>query len=320
LLSVPKHCLFLFFATLFVPLSSLAQEQKEDSLKVKLKQVYDELEAVFNSPDTSSVVGIIDSFLTSSKPTDTSKLSIRVGYSSNLSALNQTLGIKQFGLSPGISYYHQSGLYADVSMYWSRQFIPPFYLSIFSAGYMKALSKSYLVNVEYSYFLYPNRGEGVSAPYTNSFNLANQIELKPLLLKLDYYYYFGSETAHRVIPSVAIVFEKTNWGKAKRLSFSPSFAIMFGTENSVNYVPLALTQQQILDRLKTGASLYTFETITVFGLMNYAFNFPLSLRSKRWVYQLGYTYNIPKSLPDEELTLTNTGYISASLARYIGLK
>jgi hypothetical protein len=95
---------------------------------------------------------------------------------------------------------------------------------------------------------------------------------------------------------------------------------MLGTESTLEYVPLALTQQQILDRLKTGGSLYKIETITAFGLMNYAFNFPLSLRTNHWVYQLSYTYNIPKSLPDEQLGLTNTGYISASIARYISLK
>lgn len=309
-----------FFLLLAISISFTcwSQDRKDDSLHLKLKRVYSELDSLFNAIDSTSAIGLIENFLTASKPKDSSKLLVRLGYNSNISAMNQTLSIKQFGISPGISYFHKSGVYGDVSSYWSKQFAPPIYLTIFSAGYLKAVSKNYLLNLEYSYLLYPS-GEENSTPYTNSITIANQLDFKTIQFRLDYYYYFGSQSAHRILPSVGLTFEKKNVGKIKKLAFIPSFAILFGTESTQEYVPLTLSAQQILDRLKTGGSLYNIETVTVFGLMNYSFTFPLSARTKRWVYQLTYTYNIPRALPDEELGLTNTGYLSLSVGRYIKL-
>ena len=309
----------LLILTIFLSFAcAWSQDRKTDSLHVKLKRVYSELDSLFSSSDSTSTIGLIESFLTSPRPKDSSKLLVRLGYNSNISAMNQTLGINQFGISPGISYYHKSGLYADVSSYWSKQFVPPVYLTIFSAGYLNALSRKYLLNLEYSYLLYPNRDDSTT-PYTNSFTFGNQLDFTPIQFRIDYYYYFGSQTAHRILPSLGLTFEKKNVGKIKRLAFIPSFSILFGTESTQEYVPLTLSAQQILDRLKTGGSLYNIETVTVFGLMNYSFTFPFSARTKSWAYQLSYTYNIPRALPDEELSLANTGYLSMSIGRYIKL-
>ncbi len=316
---MPRTSLLLFFLISSIA-SSFAQDLKKDSLRLKLKHVYSEIDSIFNTTDTLLAVDLIDDFLNPKILKDTSKLLIRVGYNSNISAINQTLGIKQLGVSPGIAYYHSSGLYADISSYWSKQFLPPVYLTVFSAGYMKVISPNYLFNLEYSYFLYPQNGQDSPPSYTHSFSLANQFDFKPIQFKLDYYYYFGTQSAHRVLPSIGLTLEKKNWKRIQRASFQPSFGVMIGTESTQNFVPLQLTPQQVLDRIKNGQSLYKTETITVFGLMNYSFNFPLNVRFSKWTFLLSYTYNIPKSLPDEELSLTNTGYLSASVVRYINLK
>jgi hypothetical protein len=228
--------------------------------------------------------------------------------------MNQSLGIRQFGLSPGIAYYHKSGLYADASTYWSKQFATPFYLTILSAGYLKSVTPSYLFNAEYGYFLYPQNGQESPPSYTNSISVSNQVDIKRIQLKLDYYYYFGTQSAHRILPSVGITLEKRNWGGIDRVSLQPSFAVLFGTESAQQFVALQLTSQQVI---KNGLSLYKTETVTVFGLMNYSFALPIRARCKNWSFLLSYTYNIPRSLPDEELSLTNTGYISVSVGRYL---
>ena len=296
---------------------SYTQAQKKDSLHYQLLKIYSQVDSLFNSTD-SSVVDLIDTFLQPNKIKDTSRLMIRLGYNSNISAMNQSLGIKQYGLSPGLAYYHKSGLYADVSSYWSKQFSPSLYLTIFSAGFMKAVSPTYLLNAEYSYYLYPNNGQDVSASYTNSISITNQLTLKPIALKLDYYYYFGAQSAHRILPGISFTIEKKNWGKIHRLLFYPTFSILFGTESTVQYIPVS--NQVALDRLKNGGSLYDIKTITIFGLMNYSFTLPVSARTTHWNFQLSYTYNIPRSLPDEELGLGNTSYVSLGVARYIKLK
>src|SRR5689334_16717953 len=53
-----------------------------------------------------------------------SHLAVRLGYNSNVLSAGRTLGIQNFGLAPAVSYYHRSGLYADVTAYWSKDFEP----------------------------------------------------------------------------------------------------------------------------------------------------------------------------------------------------
>jgi len=57
-----------------------------------------------------------------------------------------------------------------------------------------------------------------------------------------------------------------------------------------------------------------------FGVLNYSVSLPLSISLSNWTFLLGYTYNFPQSLPNEELALTNSGYLSFSLIRYFNFK
>ncbi len=65
-----------------------------------------------------------------------SQLAIRIGYNSNVLSAGRTLGIENFGLAPGISFYHISVLFADVTSYWSKwpnyykAWLTYFYLSL----------------------------------------------------------------------------------------------------------------------------------------------------------------------------------------------
>src|SRR5688572_708531 len=62
--------------------------------------------------DSLSIFSLIDSLLQLENESG-SILSLRLGYNSNVLSTGRTLGIENFGLAPGISYYHRTGLYAD---------------------------------------------------------------------------------------------------------------------------------------------------------------------------------------------------------------
>ena len=59
--------------------------------------------------DSLSIFYLIDSLLQQGD-LDVSQLAFRLSYNSNVLSTGRTLGIENFGLSPGISYYHKSGL------------------------------------------------------------------------------------------------------------------------------------------------------------------------------------------------------------------
>jgi len=54
--------------------------------------------------------------------------------------------------------------------------------------------------------------------------------------------------------------------------------------------------------------------------MNYAITVPLSVTHKNWGFSFSYTYNIPKALPGEPLTISESSYLSGSLTYFLGLK
>lgn len=238
-------------------------------------------------------------------------MALRLAYNSNIVSTGRTIGIDKFGLSAGASYFHKTGFYADVSGYWSNEYDPDYYLTIASAGYMASPTKRWSLLAEYNRFLYTDTGPDIVIPYTNNIGITNFFNFRPIIFRLDYYFYFGEKNAHRIMPGLGLNLEKRKWHGIDRILFFPSANILFGTEVTRTTRPL-----EIIYRQRRGLPLER----TVFGAMNYSFSAPLSVTLNNWNFLVSYTYNIPKALPGEELDLTKSGYLSATITRYIGFK
>jgi hypothetical protein len=296
---------------------------KSDSLLIKSDSLLRALDEMLGSSDSVSLLRLIDSIMHLPDIKEKSQMAVRLGYNSNVVATGRTIGLNQFGLSPGISYYHKSGLYADLSAYWSKQYDPDLYLSVASAGYMKTISRRWSILAEYSHYFYTATDSATYYPYTNNLGLSNYVTFKPVSLRLDYYYYFGKKNAQRIQPGIMVNLEKKKWLKMDRILFFPSFNVLFGSENVVtdyHFYPDYLQRYRKNQSLPPAQQLPLYYPVseTVFGVMNYSFVAPLSITKKNWTLLISYTYNIPKSLPHEDLGLTPSGYMSASITRYFG--
>src|SRR6478609_8237591 len=295
--------------------------QQTDALKINnADSLLAQVDSLFTSADSLSIFQMIDSLLQTASIGPSSQLAIRLGYNSNVASEGRTLGISKFGLSPGMSFYHKSGLYADASVYWSKEYDPDFYLAVLTAGYLWPVTRRWSLVAEYNRFQYINPSNSESIPYKNNAGVSNFIELKPLTFRLDYFLYFGEKTGHRIMPGVFVNLEKRNWHKINRILLYPSINVMFGTERVVQQVPNAQTYLGVLLLIRKGLPLFTEVHKTVFGVMNYSFSLPLSITLKKWNFLMAYTYNIPIALPGEDLGLTQSGYASASITRYITFK
>ncbi len=276
-------------------------------------EILNEVDSLLTLQDSIYIFNLIDSILTAEpKAKEKSQMAVRLAYNSNIVSTGRTIGIDKFGLSAGASYFHKSGFYTDVSGYWSKEYDPDYYLTIASAGYMISPIRRWSILAEYSRFIYTYTGADVVAPYTNSIGVTNFFNFKPLVLRLDYYFYFGEKNAHRIMPGIGLNLEKRKWHGIDRILFYPSTNILFGTE----VTPYTTKTLEILYRLRRGLPLER----TVFGDMNYSFTAPLNITVNNWNFLVSYTYNIPKTLPGEELGLTNSGFFSATVTRYIGFK
>ena len=171
-----------------------------------------DFEELLSLEDSLSIFNLIDSLI-QLEASNSSQLAVRLSYTSNAASANRSLGISQFGLSPGISYYHKSGAYLDVSGYWSTEYDPKYYLTVLSGGYIGAITHWWSFLGEYSRYLYSNLGDSVVISYKNSIGVSNFFDVKPLTFRLDYTLLFGEKTGHRILPGVMLNLEKRNWGK-----------------------------------------------------------------------------------------------------------
>src|SRR5688572_28055144 len=236
------------------------QAQEADSSLLKLPS-----DSILTFSDSLDIFNLIDSLLTLEENAPHSQLAVRLAYNSNVFYAGRTLGIDQFGLSPGISYYHKSGFYADVSTFWSNDFEPKYYLTIVSAGYMHSFSKNFSFATYYDRYFY-NLEEDFLL-YNNGFTVSPILDLKPFTFQCDYTFFFGETHANRLMPSITInIAKKKIWG-IDRISFTPAFYMLFGDETFTNII-IPSTPAEWLEarlRLQQGLPWYKTETYSEFG-------------------------------------------------------
>ena len=295
---------------------ALATAQEVDSLALS------GLDEALTFEDSLSIFSMIDSILQLGDA-DVSQLALRLSYNSNVLSAGRTLGIENFGLSPGISFYHRSGLYADLSGYWSKDFDPSYYLTVASVGYMHSFNKYFSVIGGYDRYFYNADDADEFIPYKNTLSVTPIIEINPVLFSLNYSFYFGDTYVNRIMPGLSLVLEKKKFLNIDRIALSPSFFMLFGDETitHIDVVPPRTLAEARMNKQLYGT--YFKQVITnsrVFGVMNYAISAPLSVTFKNWGFMFTYTYNIPKALPGEPLTLSESSYLSGSITYFIDLR
>jgi len=310
-----RWCRRLFF-TIFLTVScvfSYAQDTDSSFLS--------ETEIDLTFEDSLSIFNLIDSLLQQSD-LDGSHVGVRLSYNSNVLSTGRTLGIKNFGLSPGISYYHKSGFYGDLSGFWSNDFDPSYYLTVASVGYMHDFSKRFSILSNYDRYFYAV-GEDNYVPYKNALSVTPVLEFKPVALSATYSFYFGDAHAHRIMPGLSFILEKKKFLKIDRIAISPTFFMLLGNEvlTEIEFVAPKNRQEGLQNWIDYKSWFRPIEKEkNVFGVMNYAISVPLSITHKNWGFSFSYTYNIPKALPGEPLTISESSYLSGSLSYFISLK
>ncbi len=276
---------------------------------------------VLSSEDSLSIFVLIDSLM-QMDDIPGSQFAIRMGYNSNVLSAGRTLGIQNFGLAPGISFYHTSGLFADVTSYWSKDFDPSYYLTVTSFGYMHDFSKFFWVIGGYDHYFY-NTSNDSYLPYQNTLYVTPIAEYKHVSLSLNYSFYFGDQRVHRIMPSLSYTLEKRKWLGFDRVALLPTVSLLWGNEqiSTIEYVS-PKTVREAIENLRLYGTRFTLMQTdkNVSGIMNYTFSAPLSVMYKKWSLVFTYAYNIPKALSGEPLTISESSYLSGSLTYYIGFK
>lgn len=293
------------------------QAQDADSLLLG-----DELDFLLTG-DSASIFSLIDSLLNAEPPKSTSQFAARLGYNSNVLAAGRTLGIENFGLSSGLSYYHTSGIFADVSGFWSKDFDPTYYLTIASVGYSHLFNKYFSLITSYDRYFYNTNNQDAYIPYRNSFTVSPMFDVKILTTSLAYSYYFGDKQVHRLTPSIGLTLQKKNVGPFTRISLLPSFLVLFGNESfTESEILVPQTRREAFQNLRTYGKVFPVieTTRNEFGMMNYTLAIPLSVSIKKTTIGITYAYNVPKALPGETLTISESSFLSANLSYFFDFR
>jgi hypothetical protein len=268
-------------------------------------------DSVLTKPDSSllsysdslNIFNLIDSLLLLEQLEPQSQLAIRLGYNSNVLSTGRTLGIEQFGLSPSLSFYHKWGFYADLTGYWSEDFEPAYYLTVLSGGYMYTFSEYFSITGNYDRYFYNTDIPDQYIDFKNTLGITPYFDYKFLSLRIDYSFFFGNQTAHRLLPAFGLNLVKRNFLKIQKISLMPTAYLLLGNETSTTI----------------NTSTFEIEEEELFGIMNYAFSLPLYVSHKNLSFYVGYTYSIPEKLANEIIVPEKSGYISAGITYYFDL-
>lgn len=330
-----------------------SQDSEYDSLlSFYLKSdsvLLDELEFSL-ATDSIDIFDLIDSLL----ETDLSfsQLSLRIGYTSNITYAGRNFGIEQHGFGTGASYYHKTGLFGDVSGYWNSDIKPNYSPTITTVGFMGNIVKMWTYTLSYDHYFYHNSendDELIYYPITNSLNASTYLELSNFTLAADYSYLFGKEEAHRFRANMMYTITKNNWGFIDRLVFVPTASMLMGNSYIYHITPIypernlqtrydirqimfreygetlirylwrnhkdkyIELEKSIYETYKDELSDYVITSNNVFGLMNYSLSAPVYFYINKFIFAISYHYNIPVALPGEELSLKPNSYVGASM-------
>lgn len=350
---LPKLVVLSICLVIILPFQAKSQASEYDSLlnyylksdSIMLDQL--EYDLAFDSLD---IITLIDSLLNSDFRF--SQLSLRLGYTSNITYAGRNFGIEQHGFGIGASYYHKTGLFADASGFWNSDINPNYNPTILTLGYLGNFSRKWTYTLSYDHFFYntpEETDELVYYPITNSLNASTYYELGKFTLAGDYSFLFGEASAHRFRANLIYTLTKTNWGFIDRFVFMPTASVLMGNSDIYQLTPVYPEknlstrreirqimfdeygknmieylwrnnrekyfelEQDIYDQNRNDFTQYEISTDNVFGIMNYSFSAPMYFYFNKLTVSLSYHYNIPVALAGEELNLKPNSYVGATL-------
>jgi hypothetical protein len=316
----------------------------------------DELEWQLAS-DSMDILDLLEKLL--SKDFRNSQLSMRMGYTSDITYAGRNFGFNQFGLTGGMAYYHKTGIFGDVSGYWNSSLNPSYNPTIATLGYMGRISSKWTFTTSFDQFFYnkPDDEESmIYYPLTNSANVSTYFDIGKFTLAGDYSFMFGDQIANRLRFNLMYSISKKNWGFIDRFVFLPSVSVLLGNafiyqvnpvypemtlmtrydirqimfrENGELYVRYLWRNDRekyyqleklTYEQYKDELAYYEISEENAFGVMNYSLTIPFYIYINNFTIALSYFYNIPVALPGETLDLENNSYIGTSLIYHIPFK
>ena len=217
-----------FFIGVFLAFGVFTGQAQDTS---KLDSLYSELENYFEDNDLPpGLIEMADSLM-DLYDIRMHSVSVRAGYLSDVLTAGRDLGIDQHGFNAGLSYYHPSGLFADIATYSNSEYSPAVYLTNLSLGIWKNFGEHWAGSVSHEFMMYYKDPD--SYPFNKSARASAFYQRKGWEIGLDYRYLYGKESAHRLVglANGRITFSEVGW--IDRISILPGASVQWGNSEVV---------------------------------------------------------------------------------------
>lgn len=249
-----KVYLIIITTLLFASNISVIAQSSDSTELANLSAELDELFA--NEADSLSLFFLIDSLIAVSSSQN--GLSVRLGYSSRVTTAGRDFGVDQQGLSPGISYYHKSGVYGDITGVWNSELDPKYYLTVATIGYLGSFKKNWAYSASYDHSFYHATDSTDIFPLTNAVSTSVSYDFKHLYSGLNYSYAFGDEIAHQLAWNLTGVIKKKAFKPFNSITFLPTFSILWGNQ-TLTYSSSVINTQSFIQNLTNAEILAYFQ-------------------------------------------------------------
>ncbi|CAL2102650.1 conserved exported protein of unknown function [Tenacibaculum sp. 190130A14a] len=228
---------------------------------------------------------------------------VGVDYNDKTYFSGRDIGIDQFHIVPRISYVHSKGFFSSISGVYYSGFSPKWDYTSLLLGYGNSFDKHKKFNwsVSYARYIYSNDIEGL---FENAISASVDYLSKNRNFGsvLESTFLFGGDTSFQLTSTTFKEFE---------LYQRNGFEISLRPQIEITIAQQTIEQIRIDRDGVIPVIIYTQNH--EFGLINTEVKFPVQCSYKSFDFELGYTLNIPNSLPDEG-ALKSRGFFNISLS------
>ncbi len=223
----------LFLLCVFFNLFQL--KAQNDSIQIDSSQnveaLYAELDAIFadETDSTLALFKLVDSLLMLEKPKYHSVI-FRSSYMGQVSTAGRAQDFQENGYSTGISYFHPSNAFVDISSFWNSGYDPSYYLTTLAVGYSNKYAKNWSTNLSHDFYFY---NDTIQNQFNKAAQVGNYFDYKWLNLGLDYSFLYGNATAHRLMFNGSFSKSWQFKGWFNSLSINPGLNVIAGNSDII---------------------------------------------------------------------------------------
>ena len=229
-----------------------------------------------------------------------------VNYRNQTYFAGRDIGIDQFNMTSQISYIHFSGITAGLAGIFYSEFEPKLNTTIASLGYGKSFNKLRL-RASFDKYFFAQIDSLEESSFNSSLTLGTSYRLKYLRSSFNFSFLLGSEPSTQASWRLTGYIKLWNKGYQKKLRFEPGISLLFGNESVLSTASQSIRRGFIDNIIETETS------VEKYGLINTQFRLPLNLTYGNFDFEIGYNYNLPRTLDNEASPLSNTSFFNISI-------